>query len=227
MVKHLDAYIDKLINSVYKKISEDLSEASIYIEASDIMIHTKEPKLIAFHKYYLQIKSNKNAFTSSNIFFRDFKRHYALQGISNYYLDKKLEKHKAEILKLIEEDRLFDLYFTFFKKAEIQKENSPPIIKSLGSFFTKLVHTFNPSNYCALDNPIKEYFGLKTEGFYISFLIISYAYKNWITANSNLVKLLRQYIVENDVNNFLQSSELTDFKILDLIFWTKVNLKTD
>lgn len=56
------------------------------------------------------------------------------------------------------------------KKVEIQQKNGI-VKKRLGSFFVKSVHTFQPNKYCALDNPIKKYFGLENESFFVAFII--------------------------------------------------------
>ena len=163
------------------------------------------------------------AFQSKNNFFSRFKSQYALQGISNNFLNK-LEGRKPTILSLINQDDLSKLYFDFFAKAEIQKEGNGKIVrKSLGSFFTKLVHTFKPNEYCALDNPIKNLFDLKNESFYISFIVISQAYKKWIATNPQELSILKIELRKRDKNNTLQLDKLSDLKLLDLVFWTKAN----
>ncbi len=95
--------------------------------------------------------------------------------------------------------------------------------KTLVHFFAKLVHTFRPDEYCALDNPIKNYFGLKKESFFISFFIISVEYKHWATDNKKLLKVIREKFKQADKKGILQHDKLTDLKLLDLIFWSKAN----
>ncbi len=146
---------------------------------------------------------------------------YSLQGIDNNFLDK-LEILKKEILNNICNDNLAQLYFDTFNKAEI-KHGVGIIEKDLGSFFAKLVHTFRPEEYCALDNPIKNFFGLKKESFFISFFIISSEYKHWATDNNQIIKTLKVEFKKADKIGVLKHDKLTDMKLLDLIFWSKAN----
>ena len=109
----------------------------------------------------------------------------------------------------------------FFKKAAIKHGESVKE-KSLGSFFAKLVHTFKPNEYCALDNPIKISFGLQNEGFILSFFIISAAYREWSLHNQNLIMLLK-FKLESENHSFLKSDRITDLKLLDMLFWSNEN----
>ena len=114
------------------------------------------------------------------------------------------------------------MYFDTFNKAEI-KHGDGIKEKDLGSFFAKLVHTFRPSDYCALDNPIKNYFGLKKESFFIALFIISNVYKKWATDNKQLLNNLKDIFKNADKKAVLKHDQLTDLKLLDLIFWSKAN----
>ncbi|MDD4374851.1 MAG: hypothetical protein PHG67_13120 [Bacteroidales bacterium] len=183
--------------------------------------HLADKVSAGFQDYYFLTLDNEKLYYSSNDFFRQFKKRYSLQGIDNNYLDK-LEGIKKEILKNIRSDELAQLYFDTFNKAII-KHGKGFKVKDLGSFFAKLVHTFRPDEYCALDNPIKNYFGLKKESFFISFFIISVEYKHWATDNKNLLKIIRQKFKQADKKGILQHDKLTDLKLLDLIFWSKAN----
>ncbi len=146
---------------------------------------------------------------------------YALQGIDNEFLER-LEKKKEKMLSQIYNNDLSQLYFSTFNKARIKHGNGFKE-KNLGSFFTKFVHTFQPNTYCALDNPIKEYFGLKNESFFISFLIISAAYKKWVTENRKIILSIREQFKKSDKQQIINHKKLTDLKLLDLIFWSKAN----
>ena len=125
-------------------------------------------------------------------------------------------------MESIRTDKLSQLYFNTFNKAEIKHGNGF-IEKDLGSFFSKLVHTFRPEDYCALDNPIKNYFGLKKESFFISLFIISGEYKHWATENRQLIKCIKEKFEQMDKNKVLKHEQFTDLKLLDLIFWSKAN----
>ena len=156
----------------------------------------------------------------SSDFFRVFKQRYGLQGIDGAYLDR-LEREKETILRLIDNNELANLYFRFFANAQLQHGENV-VRKNLGSFFAKLVHTFRPDEFCALDNPIKKHLGLGNESFYIAFVIISHAYKEWASENSDLMQQIR---IELECNKVGQpfSARMTDLKLLDLVFWYQAN----
>lgn len=215
-------YIDHLKKSVYDKISADINENNIdSIVTEYLQFHIADNKSASFQDYYFRTLNNEEDFASSTDFFRQFKKQYSLQGIDNGFLDR-LEKKKAEILKHIRADKLAHLYFDTFNKATI-KHKDTTIEKDLGSFYSKLVHTFRPDDYCALDNPIKNYFGLGKESFFISFIIISAEYNKWTKDHKDLVKSIRNGFMQLDKEEIIKHELLTDLKLLDLIFWTKAN----
>lgn len=216
-------YISTLKQTVYNQISADFNDKTIddVVENDLVKSHLDDKISAGFQNYYFLTLDNEKLYYSSTDFFRQFKKRYSLQGIDNNYLDK-LEGLKNEILKNIRADRLAQLYFDIFNKAVI-KHGKDFKEKDLGSFFAKLVHTFRPDEYCALDNPIKNYFGLKKESFFISFFIISDEYKHWATENKKILKLIRQKFQQVDNKKVLQHDKLTDLKLLDLIYWSKAN----
>ncbi len=216
-------YISTLKRKVYDRISVDINEKAIdeIVKSHLVKSHLDDKVSAGFQDYYFLTLDNEKLYNSSTDFFRQFKKRYSLQGIDNNYLDK-LEGLKKEILKNIRADKLAQLYFDTFSKAVI-KHGKEFKHKDLGSFFAKLVHTFRPDEYCALDNPIKNYFGLKKESFFISFFIISVEYKHWATDNKKLLKIIREKFKQADTKGILQHDKLTDLKLLDLIFWSKAN----
>jgi hypothetical protein len=225
MNRNEQEYINTLRKSVYDRISAEINDETIdlIVQKDLVKSHLKNKASVSFQKYYFSILSNKRHCTASVDFFRQFKRRYSLQGIDSRYLDK-LEGRKKEILKNIRSGRLAKLYFDIFHKANI-KHGKYYKAKSLGSFFAKLVHTFRPDEYCALDNPIKNYFGLSKESFFVSFCIISAEYKRWSLNNNTQMNIIREKFEQADKNNLLEHHKLTDLKILDLIFWSKANTK--
>jgi hypothetical protein len=219
-------YISNFQQSVYGLISFDINKETIdeIVKFDLIKSHIDDADSANFQNYYFLILDNEKLYNSSPDFFRQFKKMYSLQGVDNNYLDN-LERHKKEILENIRSEKLAHLYFDTFNKVVI-KHGKGFKEKDLGSFFAKLVHTFRPEEYCALDNPIKNYFGLKKESFFISFFIISVVYKHWATDNNKLLKTIRKELQLADKKNILQHDKLTDMKLLDLIFWSKANRKS-
>ncbi len=221
-------YFNYLKKRIREKIQKAINEKTIsFIVENDLSFHIQDKVSSDFHKYYFESLNNKQFYLNSNNFFKVFKKKYLLQGIDNKYLET-LENQKSEIYNLIENNRLTELYIRYFASAQItQKEKKTQkekvVIRNLGSFFTKFVHTFKPNEYCALDNPIKKYFGLKNESFFISFITISQVYKEWIKDNEKIVTKIRQKLEQVEPNNILSNPKLSDMKILDLIFWKKAN----
>jgi len=216
------AYINRLRKDVYAKISDYVNDTTIdKIVVNDLVkAHIEDKVSASFQNYYFATLNNEEQYFKSTDFFRQFKSQYSLQGIDNKYLDR-LESNKHEILEAIH-DNLVQLYFDFFNKAEIKHGNGFKE-KDLGSFFAKLVHTFRPDEFCALDNPIKNYFGLKKESFFISFFIISDEYKHLATENQQTILKIKEKFRLADKSRTLNHDLLTDLKLLDLIFWSKAN----
>ena len=219
MQKEILNYLDTLKNNVKHQISMKLTVASAHAAFKDYFSGTKST---AFHAYYSEIISNKEKFLSDPDFFREFKQQYSLQGVDGDYLAT-LEENKSKILQLIERDEISNLYFEFFANAPI-RHGEEIRQKSLGSFFAKLVHTFAPDKFCALDNPIKDYFGLGRESFYIAFIVISQAYKEWSNENSDIMGKIKMEL-ESFAKDIPPNFDMTDLKLLDLIFWHQANPK--
>lgn len=218
----LKAYFSRHITDIKDKISADISDKTVdKVVRTFLKFHLTDKGSKSFQDYYFSILTNENLFLTSKTFFRDFKRRYSLQGIDNEYLDS-LETNKKIILSLLHQDKLADLYFDYFAKAQI-KHGKTKKTKDLGSFFAKLVHTFKPNDYCALDNPIKKHFGLKKESFFVSFGIISSAYKLWATDNDRALIEIRQNFKAIDRGHIMRHDKITDLKLLDLIYWSKAN----
>lgn len=198
MTTEISLYIDILTQQVKDKISTYITDQTINNAVSTALeFHLTTKASIDFQDYYLRTVSNTQYFLSlsANNFFRVFKKQYALQAIDNSFLDR-LEKEKQAIIQLIDNNQLAKLYFDYFAKAQI-RHNNEVVIRDLGSFFAKLVHTFRPNDFCALDNPIKKYFGLSRESFYIAFLIVSRAYREWAKDNKRLIEQIRQRLKIN------------------------------
>lgn len=219
---NIETYISQHITSILEKITNDINGNTVdEIVQKNLKYHSINNNSSSFQKYYFETLENKTRFLSSKTFFHEFKRRYSLQGLDKTYLDY-LEENKNIILTFLEEDKLLEIYTKYFAKANI-KYGEKRIDKDLGSFFAKLVHTFKPYDYCALDNPIKNYFGLKRESFFIAFSIISSAYKLWSINNGGLLASIRQDFKTIDKNTVIKHDRVTDLKLLDLIYWSKAD----
>lgn len=216
-------YINILKKRVCDSISNYINVTNIdsIIEKNLIETHLKKKQSEDFQLYYFKTLNDEYHYLNTDDFFKQFKKRYSLQGIDNDFLER-LESKKLEILKAIRDDQLTQLYFDYFNKVAI-KYGDNYMDKDLGSFFSKLVHTFRPEDYCALDNPIKNYFGLAKESFVVSFFIISAAYKQWAKVNHTLIIDIRERLYLEDQKKIINFHKLTDIKLLDLIFWSKAN----
>lgn len=224
MTTNEQAYIDIHRRNVNNIIASAINDTTLnqIVETDLYGSHISNRKSASFQRYYFAMLNNEQEYYSSTTFFKEFKKQYSLQGIDNAYLAR-LESRKKEILQYIREGKLAQLYFDVFKRSSIM-QRSGLIEKDLGSFFAKLVHTFKPDEYCALDNPIKDYFGLRKESFFMAFTIISTVYKQWASDNEGLMKVIREKFIAIDSEKQIQHESLTDLKVLDLIFWSKANI---
>lgn len=220
----MEEYIQRKKEGVRSQIDKDINIETIEsVVTGAIKFSITDTRSKNFQEYYFTTINNTQNYLSDNRFFHNFKSKYALQGINNSYLDS-LEENKQTILRLLDDNKLIELYFEYFAKAKLTRRDKTVLV-DLGSFFAKLVHTFKPNEYCALDNPIKNYFGLEKESFYIAFMIISLEYKAWINENPKTIKSIREQIQQTDTKGIIKQEKLTDMKIMDLLFWRKANKK--
>lgn len=221
MEEHAAPYLQRKKQAVQLRISEILdTQNAIELVRTAFEFHFSDGKSKAFQDYYVTTVENRQYFLASSTFFAEFKKMYSLQGIDGAYL-RMLEGHKEQILMQLDRNDLVGIYFNFFDRASLQHGNRL-VTKSLASFFAKFIHTFKPDKYCALDNPVKKLLGLSRESFYLSFLAISAAYKAWIAENSILVDGIRAELTSNQLGRSYAVA-MSDFKLLDLIFWFKAN----
>ncbi len=214
-------YIDVCNKNTKRAISSFLRGDKTKQIAQETFLFYFGEKSQPFQEYYVENIGNRESFLSASNYFRIFKQRYSLQGIDGNFLDK-LEKEKIKILNYIDDESLADLYFEFFAFAQLQ-HGEKTVSKNLGSFFAKLVHTFCPDKYCALDNPIKNYFGLERESFYLAFIIVSNAYQEWVKENPILMQDIRNEL-ERNLSAKSYSGKMTNLKLLDMIFWYQTNV---
>lgn len=210
-------YIDHLRNQVVERIYADINYKNLKNIKEELSSYVSDRTVSRFQEFYFLILENESEFLNKPNFFRQFKRHYALQGIDSKTLDA-FEASKREILVKIKQGNLISLYFEHFHKVKM-KHGENIREKNLGSFFSKFVHTFLPHEYCALDNPIRRYLGLGNESFIISFFVISSAYVKWTKENSLILVELRNELQKVNRNY----ERATDLKILDIVYWYMIS----
>jgi hypothetical protein len=207
------AHRDRLANQVKKAISLAITEESIdEVLSDDIRYYIAYPSEVAFQKWYFETVSNPKRFLEKRQFFSEFKSKYTLQGIDGEYLDR-LWQARARILELIKKDDLDMLFHDYF----FQARTLPNWYTTQNVFFTKLVHTFRPADYCVLDSKVSGYFDLEKEDFLVAFYAVSKAYREWANENRTLIERLRQVLKRIDKDGIFKDS-MTDLKLLDLVF---------
>ncbi|WP_298707387.1 hypothetical protein [Chitinophaga sp.] len=213
-----DMYFDYVVNATYRKIESEINPNSIpdLVEAVFLNKFINTAKTASFHKIYLS-QAGKIHNSMQEGFINKFAKAYSLTRGIKAELRAQMESQKYTIVNLIEKSP-FEAYTNFFMHAKFNDEDKE---RNLASFFTKLAHTVNPNEYYCLDSYVRVYFKLHREGFFYSYCIIGAAYKKWIADNKPLLRKLRHAISSADKSNALKISELTDLKLLDMIFWAK------
>jgi len=220
----MNDYIKINIEQIVTQISDEVNSNHFAELLAHFEKHFKDDSAaIKFEKFYFNTIQNQEYYLKNEGFFREFKKQYSLQGIDLEYLSD-LESSKETILELILNHRGTEAYLDYFAKAKV-KHGKGHRTKNLGSFYAKIVHTFKPEEFCALDNPIKNYLGLKHESFFVSHFLISEAYKTWANKHQELLSNLKTEIKKHHWSNIIDFDKLTDLKILDVIFWEKANSK--
>jgi len=204
-----ESYIDDLVSRVIEITEEYFQSVNHDVEfivnhhISKRINNKNGKQFISFQNYYFETLNNDKAYNKD--FLRNFKKMYSLQGLLHIHID---ELYNEPIIDLIRNEKLTELYSKMTK------------YKHYGSFFTKLVHTFNPENYCPIDNPIRDYFKLGHESFFITLIVISRAYKGWANNNRDFMNELRDAITDifkkNEID--LKNNRISDMKILNLVF---------
>jgi hypothetical protein len=218
---HFNTQTDKVV----KVIDSIFTNKKFPLLTKDITRNLlKDRKFLAFHEYYLGITNKPKKALNDKYFFSNFKTQYSLQGIDKEFLET-LENNKTRILQTIVTNPEA-IYSKYFQNAKLTHKGIT-VHKDLGSFVAKLSHTFCPSKFAALDNPIRKLLGLKNEGFYFSFLVVNRAYANWLNKNKMKMAQIKLGITLVDTGNQLQLDSLTDLKILDTFLWQLANKRKE
>jgi hypothetical protein len=163
-------------------------------------------RTLSFLKFY-----NKTVLDEERISFGEFKRQWAIQGMSKgvyRYFDENYDKLSKEIIDKKDIKSFFEKYCTKERKE--------------AAFCSKIFHTFLPKEFPPIDNPIKSEFSLKREDPIESILAIKKGYDLFIERNPEKMKLIRQ-VLSKPKFSFLRVSELSDIRIIDMFYWFKLS----
>lgn len=204
--------VDRLIQQVQNTMSLKITLKTIEeVLTDDFIYYVNTPAEVGFQEWYFETVTNTQRFLSDNNFFREFRAQYRLH--TNDQFLGCLAKARVRILQLISDDDLKTLYHEYFEQA--QTGNVVPTDQKV--FFTKLVHTFRPTDYCVMDHDVSDFLGLENEDILVAFYVVSRAYKEWSSENSTLIQELRNVVAQLDKDKLFRDS-MTDLKLLDLIF---------
>ncbi len=223
--KIINSYINQLTDTVLLKINNDLKG-----QTANTLFKKH------FTERIVNEKNNRNQFDNFQIYyfktlgkideidFKVFKQRYSLQGVDSNYL-KGLNNDRKDIQSIIDADKLSELYFKYFVSVGITTKNGIKK-KTLGSFFTKLVHTLKPEEYTPVDIPMKNYFGFENDSYMIAMIVISKAFKIWCNDNREIVEDFKGQICKY-VNKYysidIGKEKVTDMKVMNTIFWSIAN----
>ncbi len=165
-----------------------------------------DSRTLSFLEYY-----NKSVLDKEKIDFGEFKRQWAIQGMTrevfNFFTEN-FDKLKGEIKKETNIKTFFEKYCSTVRKE--------------ASFCSKLFHTILPDEFPPVDNPIKKKFHLQKEEFIKSVLIIKKGYQLFIKENQDKINLIKKLLSKPEFAN-LRINELSDIRILDMYYWFKEN----
>lgn len=193
-------------NSVKIQIEKDFNA----LDESELVEFFKkfkdDSRTLSFLEYY-----NKSVLDKEKIDFGEFKRQWAIQGMTrevfNFFTEN-FNELKEEIKKERDIKSFFEKYC-----CTVRKE---------ASFCSKLFHTILPDEFPPVDNPIKKKFHLQKEEFIKSVLIIKRGYQLFIKENQDKINLIKKILSKPEFA-YLRISELSDIRILDMYYWFKEN----
>lgn len=216
MAPAIQPYLEKLSELVYDKIEKYFiqNKDDYKLVGEHFTNRVYQPKdtrkhFEKFQEFYFRTLKKEN------LSLKEFRERYSILGLSKSDI-KIFESKKNNIISLAkQQNRLSELYFSYFTFDN----------KQLGSFFTKIVHTFQPDDYCPIDNPIRAYFNLDRESYFVSIIVISNAFKKWAEKNSLRIKNIKKHLKQADNIKLLQHDKLTNMKLLNLIFWSVAEME--
>ena len=192
--------------SVKDRVKKDFSDLNDI--KNDINEFIMDKRTIKFIEYY-----NKIVLDKERISFGTFKALWAIQGMTKNvysYFDNNYDELKKEIIN----EKNIDLFF----KRYCCEEREEAI------FCCKLFHVILPNDFPPIDNEIIKHFKMNRERKIESYKIIKHGYELFIKENKNIINTLRLLLMNNEYS-YIRINELSDFRILDMIYWFKLNRK--
>lgn len=230
MKSNLTVYTEALTEKVIERIGVDLPQINIAELISRRNSADKSGrKFNAYLQFYYELMQDANDHFINDEFFSSFIHHYSLRGIDKKTIGA-LNSSKKEIKELIDNDELVKLYFMYFHEV-----NTAGKTKSLGSFFTKLVHTFKPEEITQIDIGLKKHFKLEHESYFISMIVVSAAFLRFSEGEPDTLLKLQKHLsgILPEIDKFYSckchkgkrvveiSTTQKNLFTLNFIFWLK------
>jgi hypothetical protein len=209
-----NTYIDKLVEKVRHQISAEITKKGIQRFKTDVACRVAKTNSVKFFRWYFETTSNPKRLAEGKEM-REFKTKWGLGRFVKDEVCDRIQENFADIVRLVNRDNLTTLYFEYFEQV-----GTPPT--NQGCFFTKLVHTLKPQDYCPVDTIISGHFALVNESYFVRLCALSRAYKEWASENRNLIADLKNELGRDDKHQIWE--QLEDLKLLDTIFLERERL---
>ncbi|MBU0472462.1 MAG: hypothetical protein KKF65_07575 [Nanoarchaeota archaeon] len=179
--------------------------------------YLSDKRSVTFTNYYHETVLDKQ-----KINFGTFSYQWALHLRKKHieYLDENYELIRKKILE--EKD-----IYSFFRQYGIDQDG-----RQNKSFCCKLFHTFLPKEFIPLDNPIMKNFKTEikkknkiTEMHFLEWEdVIRHEYIQFSSKNKSKINLIIKLLLKKEFS-FFRVNELSDIRLLDLIYWYNLNRK--
>ena len=168
----------------------------------------KRNRTICFINYYNSIVLNHD-----NINFSTFIAQWKIRGMTKEaysYFDDNFDILEKEIKDKKDIDSFFVDYCCENRKEAI--------------FCCKLFHVILPSEFPLIDNYIIKHFKLNNEDKMTAYKIIKRGYDLYINKNEEKIKQIK-LILSKEKYHYIRINELSNYRILDMIYWFKLARK--
>jgi len=170
--------------------------------------YLQDKRTISFIDYYNSIVLDRK-----KIEFGTFKSKWAIQGMKKKvysYFDNNYNDIINEIIKVKNIDSFYKNYCC--------KERDEAI------FCCKLFHVILPNEFPLVDNNILKHFKLSLIYKITSYKIMKQGYELFINENKDILDKIKK-ILSLEKYKYIRINELSNFRIIDMIYWYLLNRK--
>ena len=206
-----------VVNQMIKKDFQSLIDNNLE-NILDKFINDR--RVISFIEYY-----NTIVLDGIVINFGKFSHYWALHMrredhlffSNNFYTNLKL---KDEIIKENDIDLFYKKYCV--KKESRTKATIHECERNEAIFCCKLFHVILPNDFPPMDNQIIKHFGLSNKNKIDSYKIIKFGYELFLDKNEDIIDQIKQAFTRKEFN-YIRIAELSNYRIIDMIYWVNLN----